>query len=167
MGDIVLKRQDSDDWAFAFETKLWGRSLKVEILTEDIDVTDSTAAEILPEVERAVGFVNSHKAEIIAALIDDDALDMADDWASSAEEDPDEEDCYIMEDGRKVRTPITEEVFTGMLGIAEASLEFCENTDKISSIQLYLTCDPDIFAGHALDVQIDGDGNIEVCGLCG
>ncbi|SEK53881.1 DUF2262 domain-containing protein [Ruminococcus albus] len=164
---IELKRQDSEDWPFVFDTELWGEKLHVEVNMEDIDVTDDTASEILPEVERAVAFVNSHKAEIIAALIDDGALDLADDWAASAEEDPDEENCYIMEDGQKVRTPISEEVFRDMLHINEAGLEFYDDIEEISNIQLYLTCDPDIFAGHAFDVRIDSEGNIEVCGLCG
>ena len=98
-------------------------------------------------------------------LIDDGMLELAEDWASSAEEAEDEEqECYVMEDGEKVFFPISEKDFTDSLYVESITMNI-ENNEI--SLEIFFCCSPDYFAGHCIIVEVDRDGNITSQSLAG
>ena len=92
-------------------------------------------------------------------------LELAEEWASSAEEAEDEEqECYIMEDGEKVFFPISEKDFTDSLYVESITMNIEDNE---ISLEIFFCCCPDYFAGHCIIVDIDKDGNVVNRGLAG
>ena len=152
---------------FDYEAKasVWGQK-DVGI---GVDCDGSSLEEMLPKINKLIQFLDSGKDKIVAALVEDDFLSLAEDWASSAEEAEDsteEHECYIMEDGTKVYLPITEEDFAASLGFDGISIYYDNETDDISA-SVYLVCQPDYFAYHCIEIFVEGNGEIKVNGLAG
>ena len=83
---------------------------------------------------------------------------LAEDWASSAEPAEDEtQECYLMENGAKVFLPITKEDFAASLRYVSVTVYAGENI----SLELYLGCEPDYFAGHSIGMKIGADHTLE------
>lgn len=147
---------------------LWG---KEEIpFTVDIGQRkdkEEALQEYLPIVEQKLKWLEENKRTIEQALIADDVIALAEDWAASADEAEDEEqECYIMEDDQKVFLPISEQDFCSSLQMDSLCIYCDEGKDQVW-VDAFLTCSPDYFAGHALNVSIKADGSICNDGLGG
>lgn len=155
---------------FTFEGRcmIWGEKdvpLSVDFPDGETGDVNALLAAHLPDIEKRVAWVNASRAAIEQCVVDDGMVELAEDWAQSAEEDPDS-DCYIMEDGEKVCLPITEADFRKSLSVGEMSLGFTAGWDS-PDMELYLYCKPDYFAGHTIIVDVDKDGNCECGSLAG
>lgn len=154
-----------DVFDYSAKTTIWGQ----ENISIGVDCDGSSLEEMLPKINKLIQFLDSGKDKIVAALVEDDFLSLAEDWASSAEEAEDsteERECYIMEDGTKVYLPITEEDFAASLGFDGISIYYDDETDDISA-SVYLVCQPDYFAYHCIEIFVEGNGEIKVNGLAG
>lgn len=163
---MTIKDFIADDvFDFAGSTTIWGQ----EKVVVGVECYGSTLEEMLPKINKLIQFLDGGKEKIVAALIEDDFLSLAEDWASSAEEAEDsteEHECYIMDDGTKVYLPITEEDFANSLGFDGISVYYDDETEDISA-SVYLVCNPDYFAYHCIEIFVEGSGEIKVNGLAG
>jgi len=157
---------DDPEWPYSFKVDLWGKQKEVQVEVLDLDIDDSFLDLIFPIIKEKISFINEQRFEIEKALIEDDTVQLANDWAESAESVEDEDNCYIMEDGQKVYLPITEEDFKKNIYIDEAEIMVEDSLDNVS-IHFFIKYNPDIFAGHALELYIDKDNKIECIGLAG
>lgn len=154
-----------DVFDYSAKTTIWGQ----ENISIGVDCDGSSLEEMLPKINKLIQFLDNGKDKMVAALVEDDFLSLAEDWASSAEEAEDsteECECYIMEDGTKVYLPITEEDFAASLGFDGISIYYDNETDDISA-SVYLVCQPDYFAYHCIEIFVEGNGEIKVNGLAG
>ena len=133
---------------------IWNRETSIYIDFDKAENKSELLAKYLPLLEKYLGWLSQHRKDIVQALIDDEYLDCANEWASYAELAEDEEqECYIMEDGQKVFLPITEEDFSNSLYLNEILFNCCEGEHEII-LHLYFICSPDYFAGHAIIISI-------------
>ncbi|MCB2296675.1 hypothetical protein [Clostridium tagluense] len=91
----------SDVFTFEAKCNLWNKE-NVNFSVDFFDEARGKELEILSEhlvdIEKQLQWIGENRTSIEKALIDDDMVSLADDWASSAEEAEDEEqECYIME----------------------------------------------------------------------
>ena len=164
--DFTLNEENS--WkAFETDIDIWGEKVSILIDIDDMPVNEDSLKFFLPEINRKIQFIESHKNEIYKAMLDDGMLECAEDWASSGEEDEDEEECYIMEDGQKVYLPISEEDFFKSLHLDGININLSKNDDIKSFADMFFHCDPDYFAYHSIEVFVDEDDNIKCNGLAG
>ena len=155
--------------SYAGNVPLWGDTAKISVYLDDeeLAMSDETAEKAAAIIEKAAAFINENRKTVEQALIENDFISLAEDWASSAEEAEDEErECYIMEDGSKVFFPITEEDFTKSLHIDGAEI-YIDTDHEYESVTLYLVCQPDYFAFHAIEVDLGTDGTVEAANLAG
>ena len=131
-----------------------------------IDTEDNfTIDSFLPQIKNKLKWIEDNSQIIEKVLIDDEMLELAEDWASSAEEAEDEEqECYIMEDGEKVFFPISEKDFTDSLYVESITMNIKNNE---ISLEIFFCCCPDYFAGHCIIVEVDKEGNITNQSLAG
>ena len=155
---------ESEVFDYEAKSEIWGEQVGI-----GIDCDGSSLGAMLPLIEKLTDFLDKNKDKVVAALVDDDFLSLAEDWASSAEEAEDsteERECYIMEDGAKVYLPITEDDFAASLHFDGISVYFDDDADDISA-SVYLICQPDYFAYHCIEIFIESGMVINVNGLAG
>lgn len=153
---------------FNSKTNVWNMK-NVEI---HINLPDNTKGKeedyllkYIASVNEKIEWIHNNRKKIEKALIDDDIISLAEDWAAGAEKAEDEEqECYLMEDGEKVFLPISPEAFCKSLYFEAIVLSFDE---PIPEAELILLCKPDYFAGHCIMVTITTDNQIECNGLAG
>ena len=160
-----LIRQNEKNWPYYVMANIWGKEVKV-LISIRFSFSEDQLDDLVSIVEKKIAFLNNSRAAIEQTLLDEDAVSMANDWAESAEPDEEEEDVYIMEDGTKVRLPITKEYFLSTISIVETSIEFWDSLDDASTTA-YVECEPDFFAGHAYEICINKEDQIYRCAFCG
>lgn len=156
-----------DTFAYTGSFEVWGEDTDFSIdFGEQKEEPAKLLEKYLPQIEEKIEWLRTHKEEILTRLIEgEDILSLAEDWASSAEEAEDEEqECYIMEDGQKVFLPITREDFVRSLSCSATI--FCEAEDCVW-MEMFLACSPDYFAGHAIEMSLDTDGELDYGSLWG
>ena len=155
--------------AYTGKTEICGDTVSITVCLDDDELVmnDETAAKAEETMLKAAKEI-AQKADFIKqSIVTDDMISLAEDWASSAEEDEtSDRECYIMEDGQKVFFPITNEDFTKSLHIAEAGVDV-DKDFGYEEITVYFECSPDYFAGHSLEVIVDPDGTVEEPDLVG
>lgn len=154
-----------------FEARLllWGREgvPMTLILPEEESGKEKALEAHLPDVERELQWLDQAFPTVVRAVLEEDMVSLAEDWASSAPVAEEEtQDCYVMEDGQKVFLPITEKAFCQSLYPDGIGLSFEEGWDR-PSMDLYLCCSPDYFAGHCIAVSVDRDHRVTCDGLAG
>ena len=154
----------SEVFSFEGEAAIWGEEVNVGVECEN-----SSLEQMLPPINKLVEFLKNNKNTVVDALEKAGIIDLAEDWASGAEEAEDsteEHECYIMEDGARVHFPITKEDFAKSLHFDGISVYYDEDENDISA-SVYFVCKPDYFAYHCIETFIDSKGNIDVNGLAG
>ena len=150
----------SEDVCFEGKTAIWGDTVYIYV-----EYDKSTLEQMLPLINKAVEFLENNKAAAVEALAEAGIIDLAEDWASSAEEAEDsteEHECYIVEDGSRVYLPITKEDFAKALHIVGISVSD-EEGEIMADVDF--VCEPDYFACHFIETTVDSKGNFEVYGL--
>lgn len=171
-----------EDNSFKAQVDIWGDKVLMSVSVENLqDDTETAALKISKIMETAAELINKNRRAICKALLDEDMIESAEEWASSCfseenydeedddEEDSSEEECYILPDGNTVTLPISEEDFLSSLHI-ESVLIYAEPKDgkyDYPDAEIFIVCDPDYFLGHCIDVIIKKDGSVEVYGLAG
>lgn len=160
-----LKRHD----IFAFEctVALWGQK-EVPLF---IDIAppvnrDDTLRAFLPALEQKLLWLERHKPAVEKALLQDGLCTLAADWMAGAEAADEEGECYVCKEGEKVFLPITPDDFCRSL-LAQSMAVFADKNKKGVSLELYLACSPDYFAGHAIRGTIDKHNDVRSQGLAG
>ncbi|MDE6658315.1 MAG: DUF2262 domain-containing protein [Oscillospiraceae bacterium] len=144
---------------------IWNNETRIYIDFDEAENKLELLKNYLPLLEKYLGWLSQHRKDIVQALINDEYLERANEWASSEKLAEDEEqECYIMSDRQKVFLPITEEDFSNSLRLEDIWFNCCEVKHEIT-LELCFTCSPDYFAYHALIVYISEDGSIESGGL--
>lgn len=174
--DFRLGQNSSTLRECRFTVTLWGEKcngLAAVESPEDYQSVDVELAQCCADLKSAVSWLQSNKARIQQALVDDAMLETAIDWAEGCETvEEDGKQYYRAEDGLIPR-PVSREHFLGSILAKEFSL-FSYAGDEAFSLTLYLITRPDYFSYHAIQVSIDvphglgGEGySICVDGLVG
>ncbi len=153
--------QPSEIFDYEITVKLWGRT----DVHAGVDCDGRSLGKLIPKIEKLLTFLDDSREKITEALLKEGYLATAEDWASSAAACEDKEDCYIMEDGAEVQLPITAEDFATALEIDCLSIDFNEKGEAEAGV--YLVCEPDYFAGHCIEIELNGKGGIEILGIAG
>lgn len=150
---------------FGAETTIWGNKRAMVV----VDCFHTTFEEVLPLVNDLLRYIEDEKSSVIKGLIDEDILGLAKDWVESGEEAEDsteERRCFLLTDGTKVCLPIAEQDFVASLRFVGLNIYYEEKKADISAA-VYIECEPDYFAGHSIEILMDGKGNIRDIGLIG
>lgn len=106
-----------------------------------------------------------NRSQLMKLLKEKDYINLATEWVEGAEEVEEEENCYLIDDN-KVYTPITEEDFEKSMNFGEIATDIYSDGET-EDMSVYITFEPDYFAGHCIECYIDKNGNFLVNGLAG
>ncbi len=164
---IKIKNLASDEGTCT----IWGEEVTVTI--ESDDEKKALPEETLSFLEKYLAWIDHRRQDALQCLFDDGILELAEDWASSAEpyygenedDDDDEDDdkepeCYIMEDGQKVFLPVTEQDFSKSLHLTNITFN-CSDEEEDFLTELWCDCLPDYFACHSILIYLNPDGSFE------
>lgn len=144
-------------------------SLKINL--KDEDTFDNTKIEnYIKEFKKYLLWIENNKKAIFGALIEDDMIELAEEWVESSEERIiDGKKVYV--DGDHIfKLPITEEDFLNSLYFNSIGITIDEDREIADSrimIEAFIDTNPDYFAGHSIDVTVWDDYKISVNGLAG
>ena len=165
-----------DVFSYTGKASVWGKETDINICFDDPSADENQKTlpeEILVFLEKYLAWINQHRQDVLQTLFDDDILELAEDWASSAEpyydeddEEADEPEYYIMEDGQKVFFPITEQDFSDSLHLTAITFN-CPYEDEEAFTEIWCDCSPDYFAYHSVLIYLNADGSFENGGLQG
>lgn len=161
-----FKRHDT----FAFESTvdLWGqKDVPLFVDISPLIRRDETLRAFLPAMEAEFRWLEGHKSLVETVLLQDGLCQLAADWMYGAQPAADEEgECYVTEKDEKVFFPITRQDFCRSLQ-AQSLTVFADKNQGTVSMELYLVCSPDYFAGHAIRVTVDARNQVKSHGLAG
>lgn len=166
------KKDEYLDNYYIFETTLWEMPLLVSVSLGADATSEEIAAQKLCISEKVVEelqWIEEQQVALRKRIANRENIELAEDWASSAEPVDGKEDCYEMEDGQLVQCPISKEAFAASLQINSLGFDFAKGTGafKLDGAALYVCCSPDYFAGHAIEVAITTDHITNVGSLVG
>jgi len=174
---IKIENITSDDvFSYTGKAVVWDEKITVNIHFDEDNSEEKTKAlleENLAFLEKYLAWINQHRQDVLQTLFDDDILELAEDWASSADpfydendEDNDDDDDddkepigYIMADSQKVFLPITEQDFSDSLHLT--SITFNSPEENQDFTELWCDCSPDYFAYHSILIYLNPDGSFE------
>ena len=125
-------------------------------------------AELIPSLEKINNMLEKaekNKPQLMELLKEKDYINLATEWVQGAEEVEEEENCYLIDDN-KVYTPITEEDFEKSMNFGEIATDIYSDGET-EDMSVYITFEPDYFAGHCIECYIDENENFLVNGLAG
>ncbi len=155
----------TEPFAFTAKANIWGSTAAVDIiLDEETPRGSHTIEKIYPCIDRIVQRVDMKRAKLEQALLDDGWLETAEDWAAQGKVSKREQGCYLLDDGNKVYLPLNEDGFCDSLFVESVCIYFDDELE-VNDVTIYIVCSPDYFAGHAIAVFLDSDGDIRVKGL--
>lgn len=144
---------------------IWGNKTNVYI---DISVPDAKIEQCLSAINAKLRRLDSGKPELFRALREDgdDIVELAEEWVTSIDpEEDDQGEYYLTDQGEKVRLPIDpQELCDGMT--VEGVTVYYDAEDDIS-LDLFIYCAVDYFAGHCIEAYLESDDSFSVNGLAG
>ena len=163
---------EKNDWGYYFTTNIDFLGQNSELLlnydTEDKvsevelkDILNKSLEKINNMLEKA----EKNKPQLMELLKEKDYINLATEWVQGVEEVEEEENCYLIDDN-KVYTPITEEDFEKSMNFGEIATDIYSDGET-EDMSVYITFEPDYFAGHCIECYIEGSGNFLVNGLAG
>ena len=163
---------EKNDWGYYFTANIDFLGQNSELLlnydTEDKvsevelkDILNKSLEKINNMLEKA----EKNKPQLMELLKEKDYINLATEWVEGAEEVEEEENCYLIDDN-KVYTPITEEDFEKSMNFGEIATDIYSDGET-EDMSVYITFEPDYFAGHCIECYIEGNGNFLVNGLAG
>ncbi|GCD10045.1 DUF2262 domain-containing protein [Clostridium tagluense] len=152
---------------------LWDNytSTSLEISLEDEDTFDNSKIEnYINEFKKHLLWLENNKKAISDALIEDDMIGLAEEWAESSDETIiDGEKVYVHGDDI-FRLPISEEEFCKSLYFNSIGIRIDEDMEIMDSrimIEAFIDTNPDYFAGHSMEVTVADEYKISINGLAG
>lgn len=163
---------EKNDWGYYFTANIDFLGQNSELLlnydTED-EVSEIELKDILnkslEKINNMLEKAEKNKLQLMELLKEKDYINLATEWVQGAEEVEEEENCYLIDDN-KVYTPITEEDFEKSMNFGELGTDIYSDGET-EDISVYITFEPDYFAGHCIECYIEENGNFLVNGLAG
>ena len=163
---------EKNDWGYYFTANIDFLGQNSELLlnydTED-EISEVELKDILnkslEKINNMLEKAEKNKPQLMELLKEKDYINLATEWVQGAEEVEEEENCYLIDDN-KVYTPITEEDFEKSMNFGEIATDIYSNGET-EDMSVYITFEPDYFAGHCIECYIDENGNFLVNGLAG
>ena len=163
---------EENDWGYYFTANIDFLEQNSELLlnydTED-EVSEVELKDILnkslEKINNMLEKAEKNKPQLIELLKEKDYINLATEWVQGAEEVEKEENCYLIDDN-KVYTPITEEDFEKNMNFGEIATDIYSDGET-EDMSIYITFEPDYFAGHCIECYIEENGNFLVNGLAG
>lgn len=163
---------EKNDWGYYFTANIDFLGQNSELLlnydTED-EVSEVELKDILnkslEKINNMLEKAEKNKPQLMELLKEKDYINLATEWVEGAEEVEEEENCYLIDDN-KVYTPIAEEDFEKSMNFGEIATDIYSNGET-EDMSVYITFEPDYFAGHCIECYIDENGNFLVNGLAG
>ena len=164
--------KEKNDWGYYFTANINFLGQNSELLlnydTED-EVSEVELKDILnkslEKINNMLEKAEKNKLQLMELLKEKDYINLATEWVQGAEEVEEEENCYLIDDN-KVYTPITEEDFEKSMNFGEIATDIYSDGET-EDMSVYITFEPDYFAGHCIECYIEGNGNFLVNGLAG
>lgn len=163
---------EKNDWGYYFTANIDFLGQNSELLlnydTED-EVSEVELKDILnkslEKINNILEKAEKNRSQLMELLKEKDYINLATEWVQGAEEVEEEENCYLIDDN-KVYTPITEEDFEKSMNFGEIATDIYSDGET-EDMSVYITFEPDYFAGHCIECYIDKNGNFLVNGLAG
>lgn len=163
---------EKNDWGYYFTANIDFLGQNSELLlnydTED-EVSEVELKDILnkslEKINNILEKAEKNRSQLMELLKEKDYINLATEWVQGAEEVKEEENCYLIDDN-KVYTPITEEDFEKSMNFGEIATDIYSDGET-EDMSVYITFEPDYFAGHCIECYIEENGNFLVNGLAG
>ncbi len=161
-----------EDGAFNAQLQLWNDNAVMTVYVENLRENETADQEKVSQImQTAAELINNSRKAVEQALLDDEMVALAEDWASSGEEvfdddDESEQERYILPDGSMVTLPISKKDFSASLHI-DSVLIYTDAAYGLDDAEVFIVCKPDYFLGHCIDVFIKKDGTVNANGLAG
>ena len=163
---------EKNDWGYYFTANIDFLGQNSELLlnydTEE-EISEVELKDILSrsleKISNILEKAEKNKPQFMKLLKEKDYISLATEWVEGAEEVEEEENCYLIDDN-KVYTPITEEDFEKSMNFGEIATDIYSDGET-EDMSIYITFEPDYFAGHYIECYIDKNGNFLVNGLAG
>ena len=163
---------EKNDWGYYFTANIDFLGQNSELLlnydTED-EISEVELKDILnkslEKINNILEKAEKNKPQLMELLKEKDYINLATEWVQGAEEVEEEENCYLIDDN-KVYTPITEEDFEKSMNFGEIATDIYSDGET-EDMSVYITFEPDYFAGHCIECYIEENGNFLVNGLAG
>ena len=163
---------EKNDWGYYFTANIDFLGQNSELLlnydTEE-EISEVELKDILSrsleKISNILEKAKKNKPQLMELLKEKDYINLATEWVESAEEVEEEENCYLIDDN-KVYTPITEEDFEKSMNFGEIATDIYSDGET-EDMSIYITFEPDYFAGHCIECYIEENGNFLVNGLAG
>lgn len=163
---------EKNDWGYYFTANIDFLGQNSELLlnydTED-EVSEVELKDILSKslekINNMLEKAEKNKPQLMELLKEKDYINLATEWVQGTEEVEEEENCYLIDDN-KVYTPITEEDFEKNMNFGEIATDIYSDGET-EDMSVYITFEPDYFAGHCIECYIEENGNFLVNGLAG
>lgn len=161
-----LHEQDRfwDKYSQEFRCTLWGVEAWFDIAYyNDGRACGERLAQFAEAADHCLGWLNTHQAEIFAAI---EADGLYEDAREVIEELRDEDNCQMIEedgisfllaDGRG-RFPLPYQKADFFSSLVPGGLSFsADHKSTEFTLDMFLGTEPEIFAGHSIEVFLDGD----------
>ena len=163
---------EKNDWGYYFTANIDFLGQNSELLlnydTEE-EISEVELKDILSrsleKISNILEKAKKNKPQLMELLKEKDYINLATEWVEGAEEVEEEENCYLIDDN-KVYTPITEEDFEKSMNFGEIATDIYSDGET-EDMSIYITFEPDYFAGHCIECYIEENGNFLVNGLAG
>ena len=163
---------EKNDWGYYFTANIdflgQNSGLFLNYDTEDevskVDLKD-ILNKSLEKINNMLEKAEKNKPQLMELLKEKDYINLATEWVQGAEEVEEEENCYLIDDN-KVYTPITEEDFEKSMNFGEIATDIYSDGET-EDMSVYITFEPDYFAGHCIECYIEENGSFLVNGLAG
>ena len=144
--------------------KVWDKNLYISVTADILPLED-----MIPLINVMLKGLDSQKEAFFNDLVDS-YLPYAEEWVlnlceESEEDSIDEKRCFITEDYNEIYLPISKEDFLASLNLSIV-VSYDEDEEDIL-VEGYIDCEPDYFAGHSIEFNVDSKGNFEIEGLAG
>lgn len=154
--------REGQEYDFEAPYTMWGNEIMVGVnvnIESDYDISSYSE-----RVEKRLMWINKKRHVIELAMLENGMGESAEYWTSNNYA-RDDDGGYILNDGKKVFLPISDDDFCESLSLSEIAVNFEE--DGTADIEMYFACNPDYFDGHCIEILIDNDRNIVCDGISG
>ena len=163
---------EKNDWGYYFTANINFLGQNSELLLNYDTEEEISEVELKDILSKSLEKINNmlekaekNKPQLMELLKEKDYINLATEWVQGAEEVEEEENYYLIDDN-KVYTPITEEDFEKSMNFGEIATDIYSDGET-EDMSVYITFEPDYFAGHCIECYIDENGNFLVNGLAG
>lgn len=149
---------------------IWDNYFPIHIeinLKDNEKFDDNKLKDYIKELRKYILWLDNNKEEVCRALIENDTIELAEDWVEGGEEAVIDGKKVYVDGDDIVELPITEEQFSKSLYFNGISINIDEDSEYRIDMDVFLDTKPDYFAGHSIELSIREGYKISVWGLVG